>query len=107
MVDGRVGIPKVGLQFFYYLKTLSHYVICKVLTFNFLTFFESKLVGEEYIEGWLQKSFEESNVVIVDPCPTLTVSLFCFIVAVQQTSVWQENCGKNNEISQYKHINQP
>ena len=64
-------------------------------------------VGEEYIEGWLQKSFEESNVVIVDPCPTLTVSLFCFIVAVQQTSVWQENCGKNNEISQYKHINQP
>ena len=43
MVDGRVGIPKVGLQFFYYLKTLSHYVICKVLTFNFLTFFESKL----------------------------------------------------------------
>ena len=40
MVDGRVGIPKVGLQFFYYLKTLSHYVICKVLTFNF---FSSKL----------------------------------------------------------------
>ena len=39
MVDGRVGILKVGLQFFDYLKTLSHYVIFKVLTFNFLTFF--------------------------------------------------------------------
>ena len=103
MVDGRVGIPKVGLQFFYYLKTLSHYVICKVLI---LTFFHQSCVGEESTEGWLQKSFEESKAVVAD-LVQLSVSLFCSIVAVQQTSVWQENCGKNNEISKYKCINQP
>ena len=57
MVDGRVGIPKVGLQFFYYLKTLSHYVICKVLTFNFLTFFESKLCRRGIYWGMVAEIF--------------------------------------------------
>ena len=59
MVDGKVGIPKVGLQFFfiffyfYYLKTLSHYVICKVLTFNF--FYHQCCVGEESIRDGCKK----------------------------------------------------
>ena len=64
MVDGKVGIPKVGLQFFYYLKTLSHYVISKVLTFNF---FFINAVLERNILGMVAEIFEESKVVIADP----------------------------------------
>ena len=63
MVDGKVGIPKVGLQFFYYLKTLSHYVISKVLTFNF---FFINAVLERNILGMVAEIFEESKVVIAD-----------------------------------------
>ena len=54
MVDGKVGIPKVGLQFFYYLKTLSHYVISKVLTFNF---FFINAVLERNILGMVAEIF--------------------------------------------------